>query len=386
MRVIEGLGQHFGHLVDAMEGQPVLPHVERLRADQRRELGDRSRLPDDEVLLVAELCRAQEAAPVHARRLLVEVGALPRIVRGRALLARLQRLVRLRDLHLQRDDLLRPRLSVGETRERQDLGDVGRVVGAKLRHRRVGRDVIVAVRKPKATLHHVRHRAGRIVEVLRDENAEQILGVEVRIVERVGVGAERMADGVGERALVGNRLDLVDVGLRRREPALLDPGSVGVSLVIIGDPRLVAGRRVRIRDALDEVGRALLGLVVDRREDRDVRLVGRDDGFFSQVPLAYLSKSSPAFTDVSMSDLSIPDSVPWTASVPLAFPPVVLLHAASAIADAATIRIERFILGLSTVLPLPDVAATRAAGFFDQRTSLRHERTAHREQNRDGRG
>src|ERR1700759_2396539 len=99
--------------------------------------------------------------------------------------------------------------------------------------------------------------------------------------------------------------------------------------------------------------------------------------FFSHVPLAYLSKSSPAFTDVSISDLSTPDWVPCTASVPLALPLPVLLHAASAIADAATIRIERFILGLSTVLPLPDVAATRAAGLFDQRTSLRHERTAH---------
>ena len=186
--------------------------------------------------------------------------------------------MRLRDLHLQRDDLLRTRLRVREARQRQHLGDVRRVVGAKLGHRRVGRDIIIAVGKPEPALHHIRHRPCRIVEVLSDENAEQILGMEVRIVERVGVGAKRMSDGIGERTLVGNRLDLVDVGLDRRDAALLDPIGVGIGLVVIGDPRLVAAGRVRLGDVLDQVGGALLGLVVDHRKDRDVRLVGRDDG------------------------------------------------------------------------------------------------------------
>src|SRR4051794_38703847 len=106
MRVVERLGEHAGHLVDAMERQPVLPHVERLRAHKRRKLGDRARLPDDEILLVAELCGTQKTSPVHPWGLFAEVGALPGIVRRCAFLARLERLMRLRDLLLERDDAL----------------------------------------------------------------------------------------------------------------------------------------------------------------------------------------------------------------------------------------------------------------------------------------
>ena len=110
MRVIEGLGQYLRHLVDAVEREPVPPHVERFRPDKGRHPGDSSRLPDDEVLLIAKLRSVEEAGPVDPRRLVVEVCALPRVVGLGAVLALLQRLVSLRNLRFQRDDLLGARL------------------------------------------------------------------------------------------------------------------------------------------------------------------------------------------------------------------------------------------------------------------------------------
>src|SRR5690348_4087040 len=88
----------------------------------------------------------------------------------------------------------------------------------------------------------------------------------------------------------------------------------------------------------------------------------------SHLPLAYLSKSSPGFTDVSISDLSIPETLPWACCC-AAFWLLLVLQALSATADAMANRNARFTRDPpGTALPLPDVAARRAAGLFDQRT------------------
>src|SRR5689334_23600966 len=66
--------------------------------------------------------------------------------------------------------------------------------------------------------------------------------------------------------------------------------------------------------------------------------------FFSQVPFAYLSKSSPGFTDLSISDRSMPDCVP-AAGCGCAWLLVLVLHAASARADATTTKSELLMQG-----------------------------------------
>src|SRR5437868_1772713 len=52
---------------------------------------------------------------------------------------------------------------------------------------------------------------------------------------------------------------------------------------------------------------------------------------FSHVPLAYLSKSSPGFTDLSMSASAMPDWVPAACACPWFL--VLVLHALSARAE-----------------------------------------------------
>ena len=98
-----------------------------------------------------------------------------------------------------------------------------------------------------------------VAERLGDENPEQILGVEIGRVQRIGIGANAVRRSLGQRALVGDRLDPVDVRLDRGDPAPVDAGRVGVSLVVICDPRVVARGRVRLDDALDQLLFAVLG-------------------------------------------------------------------------------------------------------------------------------
>ena len=56
-----------------------------------------------------------------------------------------------------------------------------------------------------------------IVEVLRDPDAEQVIGVEVGAVQRVDVGAKRSADARGQRVPSRDRGDLGELVAQRRE-------------------------------------------------------------------------------------------------------------------------------------------------------------------------
>ena len=63
-----------------MEGQVVLPGLERLARGERSEPGDRAGLPDDEPVHLTEPGGVEEGGPVEPRRLAAELGAGPVIV------------------------------------------------------------------------------------------------------------------------------------------------------------------------------------------------------------------------------------------------------------------------------------------------------------------
>src|SRR3546814_14020369 len=73
MGVVDRARQHIGMAVDLVEGQPVLPGVERLRRDERRQAGDRARMIGRDLRRAVELRRREEGRPVDARRLLRKV-------------------------------------------------------------------------------------------------------------------------------------------------------------------------------------------------------------------------------------------------------------------------------------------------------------------------
>ncbi len=146
MGIVDRLGQHERHLVDPVEGQPVLPGLQRLAGDEPGETGDRAGLPREEVLLLAKTGRREIGVPVDARRLGAEVGAGPGIVRLVDVLAGNDVGVRGGDLGLQRDNPVGARRRVGDARERQQARDIGLIGGADLGHLGGGREIIIAIR------------------------------------------------------------------------------------------------------------------------------------------------------------------------------------------------------------------------------------------------
>ena len=86
--------------------------------------------------------------------------------------------MRLRDLGLEVHDPLRRALRVGIAGELQDLRDVGFVLVANVGHLGVAGQIIFALGQPEAALHQIGQLLAGRRQALRDENAEQILGVE----------------------------------------------------------------------------------------------------------------------------------------------------------------------------------------------------------------
>ena len=107
---------------------------------------------------------------------------------------------------------------VGQAGELQDLGDIRRDscrgCFAIVRRRPTDNSRGPAGRGRPAS---DRALSRRVVEPLGDEDAEQVFGLEIGRVERIGVGAEGAADRLRQRALVGDAVDRVEVGLGRRQ-------------------------------------------------------------------------------------------------------------------------------------------------------------------------
>ena len=76
-------------------------------------------------------------------------------------------------------------------------------------------------------------------EALRDEDAEQVLGGEVRGVERINIGADLFAQNARELLAIGDRVEAREIGLRGRHASGVERGGVGVSHVEVANARFV---------------------------------------------------------------------------------------------------------------------------------------------------
>src|SRR6185436_15933327 len=73
----EGLGQPRRRALDRVIREPVLPGVERLAADERRQAGGGLRVPDEEASLFLQGGGFEEGRPVEAGRARRKLFALP---------------------------------------------------------------------------------------------------------------------------------------------------------------------------------------------------------------------------------------------------------------------------------------------------------------------
>ncbi len=263
--------------VQRVEGQVILPDIQRLGGDQLGQAGHGLGLPDDEVLLLAQRGRVEEGVPVHARRLGIEVGLGPGIGTLGHIIGFFLGGVRLRDLRLQREDALRLACRIGDTGQLQHLCDVGLVLLAQLGHAAAAQ-VEVTVGHAQAALHQVGRVAVRLQQVHRHPQAEQAVGVEVGRIEQVDVGTHVAAQGTGQPGLVGDRIDGLQLRLHRRDAVLLDAGFVHVGGVVVADQLVITAGLGVAGGAFENgagVGQGLLG---DDVEAAETRTIGRDLG------------------------------------------------------------------------------------------------------------
>ena len=269
-RIVERLGEHRGCRGDAVRGQPVLPVRERLACDEARKLGDGVGLPGDEVLLARrDACRCPVRCPVEPRGFPREVGAGPGVIALARVLACLDVGLCGGDLHFEREDARGAGRRIAQAREAEDLRQIGFVALAQLGHLRGLRQIIVAVGEAEAALHQIRRVALGLVEILRDEQAEQIgrAGVIV-VVERVGIGTHLRAHHLGQRRLVAQCIIRRDERLERCDAARFDGSGVVIRGVIVGDQALAAaGCGVRLGGVLDDRRVARLGDLGDLDAD-----------------------------------------------------------------------------------------------------------------------
>ncbi len=111
------------------------------------------------------------------------------------------------DLRFEGDDGLRLAGGIGRARLREQGLDIGGVFLARLDHVLVVLQVVVAVGHAQPALQQVGHVLRGILEALGDEQAEQVLGVEVGRVDRVDVGTQLRAERRRELCLVLDRID-----------------------------------------------------------------------------------------------------------------------------------------------------------------------------------
>ena len=261
--IIECLGEDAGGGVDAVEHQPVLPGLQRLAADQRREPGHGRRLPGVEFGLVGQFRCGPECLPINSRRLCRNIGARPQ--RDLVGIEGVDNAgMGLRHAGFQRHDARGAHFGFADSGEAQQLGDIGLIGRADLRHLGRRRQIVIAVGKAKATLDKIRHRRIGPRQPLRDEQSEQVFGGEVGGVENIGIGAQARAQQSCQLGLVLQRRHFGECRRQRCQPARFDAGGIGEGGVVIGDAALgSAGGGVFGRGIGDQRGGACLGDLED---------------------------------------------------------------------------------------------------------------------------
>jgi len=132
------------------------------------------------------------------------------------------------------------------------------------------------VRKAEPALHQIGQLLAGRRQPLRNEDSEQIFGLEVGCVQRIGIGPNRAADRRAQRPLVGDICDSIQVGFCRSQAGAVDGVGVEIGIVIIGDQRVGAACGIRLQNVGEQLARVLLTLEVRDVESADARAVRGD--------------------------------------------------------------------------------------------------------------
>jgi hypothetical protein len=107
--------------------------------------------------------------------------------------------MRLGDLVFERVDVRGAFRSIRNTREAEDSGDVRAILRLQLDVLRFLAQVVLAIGEAEAALEEIADVASRTIEIGGDPEPEKTVGVEVRGVERIDVGAQLAAENARER-------------------------------------------------------------------------------------------------------------------------------------------------------------------------------------------
>ncbi len=205
-----------------MEGEPILPGVDRNAVEHRRLGGDRALLAGDHGLDLAEPGGLEEGRPVILRGELGELRAVHRIVGELDVAAALGRPMRLGDAMLERDHPVGARLGIGEAGEALEGDEIGAVGGAVAVVIGARAQIIIAARHAEAALARKSDIMSGVGGVGDDAD-----------VDRRGIAGHR-EQGEQSGAVV-DRVDPVEIGPQGGGAARLDPGLVHPARVEIGD-------------------------------------------------------------------------------------------------------------------------------------------------------
>ena len=153
-QIVIGLRQHGGEAGGGVEGEPVLPDLERLARDQSGDAADRLGVPGDDPVLAGELGGVEEGAPVDPRRAVANSARRPaldgvRVLRGDGVG------MGAGDPGLEIEDARPPAPRHRACRSAAASGDIGAVAVADAGHRRRVGEIIIAVGKAEAALQQI---------------------------------------------------------------------------------------------------------------------------------------------------------------------------------------------------------------------------------------
>src|SRR6266702_6040752 len=177
-----------------MEGEEILPGIERHGIDECGFTLEGGWLPNDESGLLAKSGGGEILLPIEARSVLGEVGLLPGIVGVVNVFAIGEADVDGGNCLLEGDDTRGASIRIAVAGELEHGGDVLLIFRLKILHVRSFREVVVAIGQLKSALKEVGRVVIGIVEVRRDPESENIVGVIVGVVEGVDIGAKSFAE------------------------------------------------------------------------------------------------------------------------------------------------------------------------------------------------
>ncbi len=277
--VDERPGEVIADVLEGVEGQVVLPGLQRLIAHQRRNAGDRPRLPDNEWVLPFEPGGGEESLPIQTRRAHLEIPSRPVIVSLEHVLRVGATGMDFGDSMLQRENPGGLRLAVGNAAERQHGRDVGFVFALDLVHPPRGANVIVAIGHAQSSLEEEGRIAAWIVQVLRNPQAKQIVGVELGRVEHVHVRTQRRAEKARELFRVGDCRDAMKRGLEWLEALRVDARLVHEAFEVVADLLGVrAGGSLGLSRLLEQIGDPSCGQLGQDRVSPPGAAIGGDFG------------------------------------------------------------------------------------------------------------